>query len=421
MRSEIVLMLCLILQSTVLAVEFAGGTGEPNDPYQIATAEQLIAIGSDRDLMEKSFILVADIDLDPNLPGGRIFEDALIAQDDSNNVNGHTGSSFDGILDGQGYTITNLHIVGKHGHDAGLFGMFSGIVKNLHLTGVVVSGSPCGAIAGLNHCGTILQCHVNGQVSGADNVGGLVGSNWDGSLMECEAQVQVVGDSEVGGMVGDGPGGMLLRCEVQAEIIGNNNVGGLVGRQSGNSIIECRVTGVVSGINNVGGLVGDFHDTLICRSSANCAVTAEQTAGGLIGSAFWHSMLIADCYARGSIAGSTLGGLIGEASKNRVVNCYAACEIFPLEVEGREILIGGLFGDILSRNRTPLTIGCFWDTELSGVTVSTGSDQQLELGKGLNTEQMKSEDVFHSAGWDFNHVWMISEGEYPIQQWETED
>lgn len=35
------------LSSPVWAVPFAGGTGDPNNPYQIATAEQLIAIGSD--------------------------------------------------------------------------------------------------------------------------------------------------------------------------------------------------------------------------------------------------------------------------------------------------------------------------------------------------------------------------------------
>jgi hypothetical protein len=29
---------------------FAGGTGDPGDPYQIATAEQLISIGSDPNL-----------------------------------------------------------------------------------------------------------------------------------------------------------------------------------------------------------------------------------------------------------------------------------------------------------------------------------------------------------------------------------
>ncbi len=53
------------------AVEFAGGTGEPDNPHQIATAEQLIAIGSERSLLNRHFALVNDTDMDPSLPGGR--------------------------------------------------------------------------------------------------------------------------------------------------------------------------------------------------------------------------------------------------------------------------------------------------------------------------------------------------------------
>ena len=71
--------LCLCITPSTYAAEFAGGTGEPNDPYQIATAEQLISIGSDPNLLDKHFILVNDIDLDPNLPGGRVFDRAVIA------------------------------------------------------------------------------------------------------------------------------------------------------------------------------------------------------------------------------------------------------------------------------------------------------------------------------------------------------
>jgi len=420
-KSGIILTLCLIFQSSALSAGFAGGTGEPNDPYQIATAEQLIAIGSDRDLLEKSFILVADIDLDPNLPGGRIFEDALIAQDDSNDVSGHSGASFDGILDGQGYTITNLHIEGKYGYDAGLFGKFSGLVKDLHLTDVVVSGSPCGAIAGFNSGGMILRCHVAGRVSGVEDVGGLVGSHWDASIVECETRVQVTGDSDVGGMVGGGPGGTLMRCQVQGEVSGGRNVGGLVGQGHDGQIIECRTTAIVIGSNNVGGLIGDSDRTMIWRSSANCEVTAEQTAGGLIGSAYWGTgPLIADCYAQGSIIGSIVGGIAGEASHNQFLNCYAACEVFSLQVEGEELLVGGLFGKTRNLRGAPLTIACFWDKELSGVTASTGSDT-LEHETGLTTEQMLNEAMFHNAGWDLSYVWMISEGEYPRLQWELID
>ena len=117
---------------------------------------------------------------------------------------------------------------------------------------------------------------------------------------------------------------------------------------------------------------------------------------------------------------SIVGGLAGEAREIRVMNCYAASEVFPLEAEDRELLIGGLFGDIWRSRLASLTIGCFWDTELSGIAVSTGSDP-LELGIGLSTEQMMDEDVFRSAGWDLKNVWMISEGDYPRLQWEIED
>lgn len=38
----VVSFLVFVLSSGAGAVEFAGGTGEPNDPYLIATAEQLL-------------------------------------------------------------------------------------------------------------------------------------------------------------------------------------------------------------------------------------------------------------------------------------------------------------------------------------------------------------------------------------------
>ena len=62
-RIRTILLVCLTLQSVAVCAEFAGGTGEPNDPYQIATAEQLIAVNSDPNLMSKHFLLVDDIDL----------------------------------------------------------------------------------------------------------------------------------------------------------------------------------------------------------------------------------------------------------------------------------------------------------------------------------------------------------------------
>lgn len=86
-----ILFFSLIFTSTSSAYNFAGGTGEPNDPYQIATAEQLLSIGSDPNLLDKCFILVNDIDLDPNVTGIGPFTQALIAPDVSDSLSGFQG------------------------------------------------------------------------------------------------------------------------------------------------------------------------------------------------------------------------------------------------------------------------------------------------------------------------------------------
>ena len=59
----IILMMCLTLQSSALSVEFAGGTGEFNDPYLIYTAGQMNAIGAEPNNWDKHFTLMANIDL----------------------------------------------------------------------------------------------------------------------------------------------------------------------------------------------------------------------------------------------------------------------------------------------------------------------------------------------------------------------
>ena len=428
-KSAIILIICLILQSSALSAEFDGGTGEPNNPYQIATAEQLISIGADRNLLDKHFILIEDIDLDPNLPGGRVFRDALIAQDGSGDIDKHEGFSFSGLFDGQGHTIANLHIDVVYGFSAGLFGKVTGLVKNLHLKNVVVSGTPCGAIAGvLNLGGAIYGCSVTGQVSGLWEVGGLAGYNWCGSLIECEAQVQVDGIEDVGGMVGGGPGGYLMHCEAQVEITGGQmgmlgrNVGGLVGIGGEGHIIECRVTGTVRGRGSVGGLIGDAGRVIIWKSSANCDVFAHESAGGLVGSTVWDPALsLINCYAKGPISGLSVGGLIGEGCPNQVINCYSACEFIDLGFGSRAggPVLGGLFGNMKILKRAPITLGCFWDTETLGIAISSGSDPHLELGKGLSTKQIQDEQVFRDAGWDFDHVWMMPEVEHPKLRWEV--
>ena len=73
------MVVCLLAASPLRAYEFAGGTGEPNDPYRIATAAQLISIGLNEVLLGSHFVLIDDIDLNPNNPESQVFDYAVIA------------------------------------------------------------------------------------------------------------------------------------------------------------------------------------------------------------------------------------------------------------------------------------------------------------------------------------------------------
>ena len=118
-----ILAVFLVSAGSIQAQPFAGGTGETGNPYQIATAEQLAAIGNDPNLLDKCYVQVADIDLDPNLPGGYVFEEAVIAPDilDANGLD-TPGTPFTGSFDGRRHAIRNLTIAAPGRSTVGLFG-----------------------------------------------------------------------------------------------------------------------------------------------------------------------------------------------------------------------------------------------------------------------------------------------------------
>ncbi len=181
----------------VRAVEFAGGTGEPDDPYQIATASQLLSLGADPNLQSKHFVLVADIDMDPNLPGGGLLE------------NGLTLSS--GSLDGGGHRILNLGgrvaveetrrdgtVYYRDRYGSSLFELIdvNAVVRNLNVQGTILRGPAM--LVGENR-GLIMDCSAEGSVSDDSptssmgrSVGGLVKKNV-GIIIGCRVTADIVG------------------------------------------------------------------------------------------------------------------------------------------------------------------------------------------------------------------------------------
>jgi hypothetical protein len=274
-----VLTLILALCPATPAVQFAGGTGEPNNPYQIATAEQLIALGQDPNLYDRHFVLVADLDLDPNLPGGRVFGKAIIAPD-FDAKSGFQGSAFTGSFDGREHTISGLTIVTNTQY-AGLFGATQSTanIQNLTLERVsVTSTSGIGALVGENR-GLVEACHSKGMVNGTSGVGGLVGGNF-GSIVRCSSTATVHGSRTVGGLVGSSLGLIVGSC-AKGHVIGTSTVGGLLGGGMA-TVSACYSTATVNAVDSAGGLVGYTTGTLL-RSFSAGPVNADRYFGGFLG------------------------------------------------------------------------------------------------------------------------------------------
>jgi len=245
--------------------KYSGGAGEPNDSYQIATAADLILLGETPTDYGKHFKLMADIDLDPNLPGRKVFDKAVIAPDTDTigKWAEFQGKSFSGVFDGNGHTI--LHLTIRGGGYLGLFGQLdsewrsAGQVRNLGVVEVRITGTGdyVGGLMGHNYCGTISQCHSSGVVSGNLYVGGLVGANELANISGSYSTASVTGDRFVGGLVGASCG-EINQCYSTGPVIGTDEVGGLVGRNCPcHDLTGCSSTSAVRGTGwSVGDLVG---------------------------------------------------------------------------------------------------------------------------------------------------------------------
>jgi hypothetical protein len=249
-KSISLLRTLLVLAGVCLAglpvrAQYSGGTGEPNDPYQIATAADLIALGETPDDYDKHFLLTADIDLDPNLPGRKVFDRAVIPPE----------TPFAGAFNGAGHTISHLTITGAGG--LALFGKLdsTGRVSELSLAAAKVSGTGLcvGALAAWNG-GTITHCSSTGTISGGPFVGGLVGYGSQGRISFCSSAAVVNGEQWVGGLVGFNSGSVAASY-ARGSVSGEQYVGGLVGATAG-IVATSYSSSSAHGTSYVGGLIG---------------------------------------------------------------------------------------------------------------------------------------------------------------------
>ena len=173
---------------------------------------------------------------------------------------------FSGILEGNGYTISNLMISKPNANSVGFFSS-------------ITSG------AKINNIGLL-----DIDIQGYEDVGGLVGSN-NGDITNSYATGTVTGNNRVGGLVGWNSSGRVTNSYAMGTVTGNNRVGGLVGWNSSSRVTNSYATGAVTGTGNyAGGLVGWNYFGSVTNSYATGTVTGTGWVGGLVGSNYRGSV-----------------------------------------------------------------------------------------------------------------------------------
>ena len=263
---------------------------------------------------------------------------------------------FQGIFDGNGYSISGLYFKDPQLDFIGFFGYAgeNAEIKNVNIKASYFEGKKyVGALAGINRA-DISNCYVHANIKsiGENSIssGVLVGSNAGeyagevgGLITNCHAKGSIVGYRNVGGLIGysycPNETDTIKDCSAQVEIEGVTKVGGLIGHIENGHIYNSYATGNVTASNTVGGLVGQVAHTI-----SHCYATGNiNTRGGSVGGLAGNAGTITHCYATGNVvaAGNSVGGLAGSAGY--ITYCYATGNV---QSENNEYIkqIGGLVG-----------------------------------------------------------------------------
>jgi len=423
MKKLIAFVLCVQLSFAAMAAawtgsiatSYAGGNGSKENPFQIATPDQLALLGDTvntkgKTYFGKFFVLTADLDLS-NLPWSPI-----------GGISATTTAPalmFKGALDGQNFKIMNLSYTSTSGY-VGLFGYAKrATFKNLEIaSGSVQGGFNVGALVGRADSTVIFNCKNAAAVKGTVPQGG---ATW------------------VGGIAGNigGVGTIIEYCSNSGAINGSGeHVGGVIGNVSVTNlstnkchIAYCSNSGAVTTFTKkAGGIVGTVGGVYCpidqCFNTGKVSVV-QDAVGGIVGYAY-GDYPISNCYNTGEVAysGTTnpavfTAGILGYTSSTTpqryfksITNCYSNGVITG---GCREVIVGQLNAG------APVGYGV--------VTNCFGLNRQLNPENAVNGGLLQWSANFKTAGFvtSLNSdattpIWTIDanlNGGFPIFVWQT--
>ncbi len=275
-----------------------GGDGSEFDPYLILTPEQMNAIGTEPNNLDKHFKLIGDIDLS-QYTGSQF-----------NQMGSNSNDPFRGVFDGN-----NKKLINYSGNQS-VFGTLNkdATVKNLGFMNPYVDGDAI--LASVVSDASVRNCFVDGGVA-INSRGGLVGAVvYDFTSLDVSVPNS----------------GVLENSYYNGVVKGTEWVGGLTGQIGGLfvynfNINACYSSGVCfSSASNhpIGGLVGDISQGSVIDSYSNSVVLSTSSERGSLVGYMLHGF-IANSYGAGYVDGSihnNPNGLIGVSYSSEVYSSY---------------------------------------------------------------------------------------------------
>lgn len=221
------------------------------------------------------------------------------------------------------------------------------------------------------------------------------------------------------GFIGLASGATIKNLGIEnANVIGQNDVGAIAGRVMSSTVEKCWVTGYVEGNDHVGAVIGgsegDSQSTLTNCYAYAYANTRSSQVGGIIGTV--KNINISNCYFAGKVVspGSNSGGiasLIDCDGNNSIESCISMAQ----NIEG-----GTVYRILANTGGRSVTLSynyAYANSLVNGNTVST-SDSDYGAsglhGENATLDQLKTASNYGVLLWDFDNVWKIENGGFPV-------
>lgn len=365
-----------------VASSYAGGDGSEENPYQIATAEQLALLAYETNNEtggNAHYILTNDICL-----FGAYWK--TIGQYQEGNTF-YEAIGFTGVFDGNGHTISEMLVTDHYGNYAGgLFAYTNGAtIKNLRINDSRIERvRMAGFITAIARNTNISDCTVNGVASfldsdGIQRYGGILGtlsvSDHEHDtifIRNCVNNAFIAGyyqqSNRVAGIVPwmrvDSVNVVVIEnCVNNSDLYYANHLGGIVGYKFGKGhciLRNCDNYGKIENRKSAGGIMGEGYGPCIFENCINhsTANVMGNTVGGIVG--YWTGFgWMSKCVNNASVSGlfdlaysssgpACAGGLAGIGGN--ISNCYNTGNVrysheYYIE-DTTYVRVGGIVGNL---------------------------------------------------------------------------